>query len=240
MTTAPPVSTSTGSAAEASAPAPPFSRLIRLAAGAALCLAGLLNGLPQYLFSALVGDMSFVDQAQWGIEHLTAQRLEQGSLVVSALFMPLGLLGVAQVTRWRARRLTAIAVPLVLWGMWGFHNILSMGYVAGTVAPQIMSIEQAVALNGALPSDPGVVAVALVPHLVGSFLGILVLTAAAWRSGAFPRLACVLVVVFLVWDFLLPSAGPFEPHLLLAVGWVWLGVRMMRMGDDAWRGGRPA
>jgi hypothetical protein len=128
----------------------------------------------------------------------------------------------------------------MLWGMWGFHNILSMGYVAGTVAPQIISVEQAVSLNDALPSEPGVVAVALVPHLVGSFLGILLLTAAAWRSGAFPRTACVLVVVFLFWDFLLPSAGPFEPHLLLAVGWVWLGVTMMRMGDDAWRGGRPA
>lgn len=237
MSTAPAVPTSTDRH-EARGSAPPFSRAVRLAAGAALCLGGLLNGLPPYLFSVLVGDMSFVDQVQWGVEHPTAQRLEQISLVVSALFMSLGLLALAQVTRWHSRRLTAVAVPLVLWGMWGFHNILSMGYVAGTVAPQVIPIEQAVALNDALPSELGVVAVALAPHLVGSFLGVLLLTVAAWRSG-FPRSACVLVVAFLVWDFFLPMAGPLEPHILLVVGWVWMGLTIMRMGDDAWRGGRP-
>ena len=49
--------------------------------------------------------------------------------------MPLGLLGVAHVCRFRAPVLTAIATPLVVWGMWGFGNVLAMGYVAGTVAP---------------------------------------------------------------------------------------------------------
>lgn len=239
MTTAPAVSTSTDPH-EASASAPPLSRAVRLAAGAALCLGGLLNGLPPYLFSLLVGEMSFVDQVQWGVEHPTAQWLEQTALVVSALFMPLGLLGLAQVTRWRSRRLTAVAAVLVLWGMWGFHNILSMGYVAGTVAPQVIPIEHAVDLNDALPSELGVVVMALVPHLVGSFLGVLLLTVAAWRSGVFPRAACVLVAVFLVWDFFLPMAGALEPHLLLVVGWVWMGLTIMRMGDDAWRGGRPS
>ena len=49
------------------------------------------------------------------------------------------------------------------------------------------------------------VVTALVPHLIGSFFGVLLLAVAAWRSGAFPKAACALVVVFLVWDFLLPT-----------------------------------
>ena len=62
--------------------------------------------------------------------------LEQTALVVSSLVMLIGLLGVAQVCRFGAPVLTAIATPLVVWGMWGFGNVLAMGYVSGTVAPE--------------------------------------------------------------------------------------------------------
>ena len=77
---------------------------------------------------------------------------------------------------------------------------------------------------------------ALVPHLLGSFLGLLLLMLAAWRVRQFPRWACALVIAFLVWDFLLPSYGALEPHVLLAVGWCWLGVRLVRMPWATWRG----
>jgi hypothetical protein len=198
--------------------------------------AGLLNGLPQYLFSVLVGDMSFDEQIAWGAGHDTAQRVEQTLLVVSALVMPIGLLGLAQVTRWRAPRLTLVAVPLVIWGMWGFHNVLALGYVSGTVAPGALSVADAQTLNDAYLEDPGVLLTALLPHLVGSFFGLLLLTIAAWRSRQFSRWACAAVVVFLLWDFFLPSHGPLEPHLLLAIGWCWMGARLMRMPGAAWRG----
>ena len=137
---------------------------------------------------------------------------------MSALFLPLGLLGLAQVTRWGSPRLTAVGLPLALWGMWGFHNVLAMGYVAGTVTPAVLGVEEAVALNDdGLVGHPGVVGTALVPHLLGSFLGMFVLMLAAWRSGL-SRAACALVMVFLVWDFLLPTDGVLQPHVLLAVG----------------------
>jgi hypothetical protein len=77
---------------------------------------------------------------------------------------------------------------------------------------------------------------ALVPHLAGSFLGVLLLTIAAWRSGVFSRVACALTIAFLVWDFLLPPVGPLEAHLLLAVAWSWLGIQLYRMSDAHWRG----
>ena len=217
---------------------PPFSRALRIATGGCLVLAGLLNGLPQAVVGLMTGDRDFSQQIAWGATHELAHRTEQTLLVVSALFLPLGLLGLAQVTRWGSPRLTAVGLPLALWGVWGFHNVLAMGYVAGTVAPGVLGVEEAVALNDGLVADAGVVGTALVPHLLGSFLGMFVLMLAAWRSGRLPRVACALVMGFLVWDFLLPTGGLLQPHVLLAVGLGWLGVRIVRMGPDAWAG-RP-
>ena len=219
-----------------SAAAPPFSRALRRAAGVCLILAGLLNGLPQFLMSFLAPDLMFGEAIRWGAEHPLAFRAEQTALMASSLFMPLGLLGVAHLTRFRAPRLTAVAFPLVLWGMWGFTNVLAMSYVAGTVAPAALSVDQAVALNGGYGADPGAVVMALVPHLLGSFLGLVLLALAVWRSGAFPRATAVLLVAFLVWDFLLGSLVPVDSGILLVLAWGWMGVHLLRMGDDAWRG----
>ena len=47
---------------------------------------------------------------------------------------------------------------------------------------------------------------------------------------------CALVIAFLVWDFLLPTWGLLEPHLLLFVGWTWLGVALLRLPHARWLG----
>jgi hypothetical protein len=214
----------------------PYSALVRTAAGVCLVLAGLTNGLSQYVGHLAIGNLGFSEQIRWAADHPAFQRAEQSLLVVSSLFLPLGLLGLAQVTRWSSRRLTLVAVPLFLWGMWGFHNVLTMGYVSGTVAPPLVGLETAVALNDGLVADPGAVWLALVPHLVGSFFGVLLITVAAWRSGCFPRAGCALVIAFLVWDFFLPAVGPWEAHLLLALGWGWLGVSLLRLPQQVWTG----
>lgn len=224
-------------AAATTAAAPPFSRALRIVAGLCLIAAGLLNGLPQFVVEFLTaGDESFSDQIPWGVDNPVLHGVEQTALVVSSLVMPLGLLGVAHLCRFGAPVLTAIATPLVLWGMWGFGNVLAMGYVAGTVAPSVLSIDQAMTLNDGLSSHAGVVATALVPHLIGSFLGLILLSVAAWRSRAVPRPAAVLLVTFLVWDFLLPPLGPVDPHVLLVVAWGWMGIHLLRLPDAAWRG----
>jgi hypothetical protein len=217
-------------------PAAPYSRALQLAAGVCLVLAAVTNGLSQYVGELVTGGGDFSEQIRWGAEHVAFHRTEQIVLVVSALFMPLGLLGVANVTRWTARRMTLVAVPLLLWGMWGFHNVLAMGFVSGSVTPHVLSVEDAVKLNDGLVSDPGVVVTALLPHLIGTFFGVLLLMVAAWRSGAFPTVPCALVVAFLVWDFLLPTWGLLEPHLLLFVGWTWLGVALLRLPHSRWVG----
>lgn len=206
-------------------------------AGVSLLLGGLLNGLPQYLGELLTsGQDSFSDQIQWSVDHPGIHQTEQLAMLISSLFMPIGLLGLAWVAHHHARRLAGVATALVVWGMWGFHNILAMGYAAGTVGPGAVGVDDAVRLNEALIDDGGVVVSALIPHVIGSFLGLLLLTVACWRSGVFPKVPLLLMVAFLVWDFTLPSVGPLEPHLLLAVSWVWLGVHLLRMPTAVWAG----
>ena len=129
---------------------------------------------------------------------------------------------------------------LVAWGMWGFHNVVALGYAAGSVAPGVIGVDPAVALNDGLVEHAGTMVTALFPHLLGSFFGLILLSIACWRSRSIPRIPLVLLVAFLVWDFLLPSFGPLEPHLLLFVALGWLGVHLIRMNDAAWRGARAS
>ena len=207
-------------------------------AGMSLVLGGVLNGLPQYLGELFTKNHeSFSDQIRWSVDHPAIHQAEQLTMLVSSLFMPIGLLGLAWVAHHHARRLTWVATALVVWGMWGFHNVLAMGYAAGTVGPGAVGVDDAVALNEALIDDGGVIATALLPHIIGSFLGLLLLSLACWRSGRFPKVPLLLLVAFLVWDFAVPlSVGPLEAHLLLVISWAWLGVHLLRMPAADWAG----
>ena len=150
------------------------------------------------------------------------------------LVLPLGLLGLGNITRWAAPRLTAVGIVLALWGMWGFHNVAALGYAAGVVGPEAIGVDAAVALNDGYLDHVGTAVTALLPHLVGSLLGLVFLAAAGLRGRSLPRVPLVLLIVFLVWDFFLPSVGPAEPHLLLAVALGWLGVHVLFMPQTEW------
>lgn len=216
--------------------APPLSRAARVAAGACLVLAGLTNGLAQYVGGLLMPDLEdFSAQIRWGADHPGVHVAEQTALLVSMLVLPAGLLGLAAVTRWRAPRLTAVGIVLTWWGMWGFHTVVALGYAAGTVGPGAIGTDAAVALNEGYLDHIGTTFLALLPHLLGSFLGILLLAIAGLRGRSLPRVPLLLLVAFLVWDFLLPAFGPLEPHLLLAVSLCWLGVHVLRLPQPMWQ-----
>ncbi len=216
---------------------PPYSNRIRTSLGLCLVLGGILNGGGQYLVATLGPDHDeFSDQFRWGLEHPVLHQGEQAALVVSMLFLPLGLLAIAQVTRWHRPRITAAAALLTIWGMWGFTNVIDLGYAAGSVGPRAIGLDASVELNDGFLEHAGVLATALYPHLIGSFFGLILLSVAAWRSGVFPKPPLALLVAFLIWDFTLPSAGPVEPHLLLMVALVWLGMHLVRMPHRIWLG----
>ncbi len=214
---------------------PPLSRAARIGTGVCLVAAGIANGLSQYVGELLMPDLDdFSAQIRWGADHPWAHATEQTMLLTSMLWLPLGLFGLAQITRWAAPRLTAVGLVLTLWGMWGFHTVVALGYGAGVVGASVLGTEDAVTLNDGFVDHPGSVALALVPHLVGSFLGLILLAVAGLRGRSLPRVPLLLLIAFLVWDFLLPSAGPLEPHLLLAVSLGWLGVHVLRMPQAQW------
>ena len=122
----------------------PLSRGIQIIVGVSLVTAGLTNGLAQYLGEPADAPLDdFTAQIRWGAEHPTVHVAEQTALLVSMLVLPIGLIGLAQVTRWGAPRLTAVAAVLVVWGMWGFHNVVALGYAAGTVGPDAIGVDAA-------------------------------------------------------------------------------------------------
>jgi hypothetical protein len=216
--------------------APPLSRAARIGTGLCLVTAGLTNGLAQYVGELLMPELGdFSAQIRWGAAHPAVHVAEQTALLVSMLALPLGLLGLGALTRWAAPRLTAVGLLLALWGMWGFHNVVALGYAAGVVAPGAIGTDAAVTLNQGYLDHPGTTVTALLPHLVGSFLGLALLALAGLRGRSLPRVPLLLLLVFLVWDFLLPTRGPLEPHLLLAVSLCWVGVHVLRMPQERWR-----
>jgi len=215
----------------------PLSRGIQIIVGVCLVAAGLTNGLAQYVVELLTPSHDdFTDQIRWGAEHPTLHVAEQTALMVSMLVLPIGLIGLAQLTRWGAPRLTAVATVLFVWGMWGFHSVVALGYAAGTVGPDAIGVDAAAKLNDAYLGHVGTMVIALLPHLLGSFLGLLLLAVAGWRSRTLPRIPLALLVAFLIWDFGLPAAPPFEPHVLLAVALGWLGVHVVRLPQSRWQG----
>jgi hypothetical protein len=205
-----------------------------------LVAAGLANGLAQYLGELFKPDglEDFSAQIRWGVDHPGVHVTEQTALVVSMLVLPLGFLGLASITRWAAPRMTAVAIVLTLWGMWGFHNVVALGYGAGTVGPDVIGVDAAVALNEGYIEHTGTMITALLPHLIGSFFGVLMLAIAGIRGGLLPRIPLVLLIAFLVWDFFLPAFGPLEAHLLLAVALGWLGIHVLRLPQAVWQNPR--
>lgn len=218
----------------------PLARAARLATGASLALAGITNGLSQYLGEALTGGNDTFSDAIRTHAGSSWLQAEQIALTTSMLFLAIGILGLLQIVRWRTPRLTVVAAVLLAWGLWGFHNVAALSFTSAAVAPGAIGVDQAVALNDAYSTHAGTMIIALVPHLIGSFVGMVLLVVAAWRSRSMPRIPLVLWAIFLVWDFGLPAAGWLEPHILLFVAWAWLGAHVLRMSDEAWHGGTPA
>jgi hypothetical protein len=67
--------------------------------------------------------------------------------------------------------------------------------------------------------------------LGGVTLGILVTSAALWRSGAVPRGAALLLVVFFIVDA--PLSQPLIGHLIALVGALWIASAIRRAREEA-------
>lgn len=215
---------------------PPLSRAIQLSVAASLVLAGLLNGGLQYVDHLTAGDGEQRELITWGLAHHAVYQAVWFGVMFSSIFLLVGFLGLAQMTRWHSPRLTVVATLLTVWGMWGFGNVLAGTYVAQVVTPDLFGVDDAVKLidDGYL-KDWGMIASTLAPHLIGSFFGLILLAVACWRAGL-PRVPAALLIIFLVWDFGFAPIGPLEPHVLLLVSLMWFGVSVARTPQRVWLG----
>ncbi len=147
-------------------------------------------------------------------------------LVGTALYVP-AFLGLLRRTAARSPRLSLVASVLVVASMLGFAGV-RMGQAAELQAVREgLPTSQAAALVDHLSANP-VGAVLLVMFLGGTVVGMLLLAAAVWRSGRFPRPAVVLLVLFPFVDLALAGhVGAVVSHLLLLVGLTWIAVRLL-------------
>ncbi len=143
---------------------PPLSGLIQRGVAACLILGGLLNGGLQYVDHLTAGDGEQRELISWGVAHHAAYQALWFGVLLSSVFLLLGFLGLAQLTRWHTPRLTVAATLLMVWGMWGFSNVLAGTYVAQVVTPDLFGVDDAVSLieDGYL-KDWGMIAGSLAP-----------------------------------------------------------------------------
>ena len=153
------------------------------------------------------------------------------NLVTILLFVPAaaGLYRLAQQQRPRA---AAAGVGLVGAGLLGWSGILAFSAAELQVARRLPT-ETAVAAAEALPGTP-VAAVMLVAFLLGTFIGLVVLATALWRSDLVPGWVPLAIGVAAVTDVVASTVTA----AVVAV-WVLLGVsfaavaRVRAQGDTA-------
>lgn len=216
---------------------PPLSRVTQLAVALSLFLGSALVAVPQYLEYLLAGDLERKEHIAWGLAHQTFYRTEWAAGMVGSFLLLLGFLGLWQLTRWHTPKLTVVGAVVLTWGMTGqiFSDVAT--YAAQVVGADVLGPSGAESLiaDGYL-KDPGMIAVVLVPVIVGMFFGVLLLAAACWRSGL-PKVPVVALALWPLWEFFGPGpAGPFSGDLLVLVAGTWLGVVVARLSRQRWLG----
>ncbi|MGH3137230.1 MAG: hypothetical protein ACRDPV_12160 [Gaiellaceae bacterium] len=203
-------------------PAADWPRLGRVAAAATL----VLGAACQLVSFGLIPDFSeTAERLEW-IADDSAQA--QASKVFDVLAMPF-LVGTAIVylllARRRSPRLAWAGGLLLVMGMVG----LSMVQGAETLMYGLADDERfdAATLGAAVDdlTTPSAI-VMLLLFLPGAFFGVILSSAALWRSRAVPRGAVLLLLLFLVVDIIL-SRG-FIGHAVSFAAAVWIAVTVLR------------
>lgn len=155
-----------------------------------------------------------------------------------ALLVP-GLVGAVHLLRHRAVVLGHVFGSLAILGAVMFTALAATTFYDIALA-ESLPLDQAVKANEALDDVTGG-AVVLVPALLGTFIGLIGLGVALWRGGWAPAWVAaaaavgMLLVVIGDGSKALGLAGSLA--LLAAYGYV--GLTMLRMGNDAWESATP-
>jgi hypothetical protein len=212
---------------------PTVTRFRRRVAGVSLIVfAGAL--LAQELAGAHSADdpASIYALAADGAGRLRAETL---LLLLSTIALIPGIFGIVHLVRERGARLVHIGAVLGVLGALGHMAIVCVGLVflempkAGDRAAMLALIDR---LN-----ESQAVGLIVFPLILCFGLSMLFLSLATWRAGLVPGWVAGAVVAALVVHFGLPEDVPgvgAVANALGALGFVVIGVRILRLADGAW------
>jgi len=209
----------------AASPAARFTRLGRLAAAGTLVVGAAF----QVVAFALIPDYDkTVDRLDWIAAHSAQAQASKTFDVLAVPFLLGGVIVYVLLTRDRAPRLAWTGGILLGLGMCGLMAV--QGYE---------TLEFALVLDGRF--DHAALAdvvdnLSIAPQvvmgimfIVCAVLGVLVISAALWRSRAVPRGVPVVLVLFLLTD--VPLSQPLIAHVIALAGALWIASTILRAGD---------
>lgn len=210
--------------------------------GAALAATGLVLGAAgntaQAVLTQVLGGRpeSIEEQAALAADSPTLLTAMSVTGTVALPFMAIGFVAAAHLLARRARRTGRVAGTLLVVGMWGFLGLQLTGLVQiRALVDGEPGLAAATWLDG-LRSDPLLGVLFALPFLVGTVLGMLVLTIGMLVArGGVPAWIPGVWLVFIALDFTVGAVGPVDPHWLYLLGAVGLAHHVLRDGGRAWR-----
>lgn len=209
----------------------------RVAAGVLLIVAPLLQAIAVVVDPGTWGDDR--EAVSFGANPALAQ-IQSVLYHWSWMLMAVAVLGLVHLTRRKATRLGHVAGALTVIGYLQLSGLLLSDPVEWWLGRH-HSPEEAQRILDEMLGLPGVVFGFQMPWMFFGFFGLPVLTVAVWRAGFVGWWAPVVVAVGYLGSFAL-SYGPltvvFWGAPVVALGWI--GVKVLRMGNDGWAAYYPA
>jgi len=230
-----PVSNTSAGATE---PIGPTSRVRPF--GAALAATALVVGAAGNTAQAVMTQM--IGGRPETIDDMVAVAAQSPTLVtamsvtgtVALPFMALGFVAAAHLLARSARRTGRIAGTLLVLGMWGFLGLQLTGLVQIRALMDGQDGFAAVTWMQGLQEDTLLGVLFALPFMVGTVLGMLVLTIGLLVRGGVPKWIPGAWLVFIVLDFTVGAVGPVDPHWLYLMGAVGLAHHVLQDGGRAW------
>jgi hypothetical protein len=174
----------------------PLNRSARLVAAALFVGGGLLQ-LAEFILENPVDDPAA--RVAWWLAHDTRTQLSQTVGLLAVPVMIGSFLFGYHLIREQSRRLSAVAISMLVCAMTGLAMVHGVEFAARWAAVAGHTDGAVAVLQGDQPGIPGVVGFAM--FLGCAFLGNLLVAIALWRSRYVPRPVPVLVLAFVVLDF---------------------------------------
>ncbi|WP_345558661.1 hypothetical protein [Nonomuraea rosea] len=203
----------------------------RVTAGVLLIVAPLLQAIAVLVDPGTWGDDR--EAVSFGANPALAQA--QSALYHwSWMLMAVAVIGLVHLTRRKATWFGHVTGALAVIGYLQLSGLLLIDPVEWWLG-QHHSPEEAQRILDEMLNLPGVIFGFQLPWMFFGFVGLPLLTVAVWRTGFVGWWAPLLVAVGYLGGFLVeygPMTVPFWTVPVAALGWI--GLKILRMGDDAW------